>query len=99
MRECDKRGKKCFLIVFPTPSAYDYFIDNEENIMSPLLNGLEAEHISHLDLTKYLAERLGQGGICETLTNPEECVGHFNAQGNKMIAEIVRDHISLNSLL
>lgn len=97
--ECKKRTKKCFALFFPTPSSYNSYIDDGRISLNSIFKKLEENGFPYLSLTPFLAERLGQRSICEILSKPNACTGHFNAEGNGIIADIVGNYITQNELL
>lgn len=99
MAECDKRGKKCFVITFPTPGGYKKFKKSGISSLEPLFGRLTKLGIPYLTFESYLVAQIGERSICELLTNIRGCTGHFNAKGNKLIAEFVNSYLTDNSML
>ena len=99
MVECIKRGKNCFVITFPSPSSYKKFKSTGIPSLEPLLKNLTEIGTPYLNSESYLSAQLGERSICELLADIQGCVGHFNSEGNKMVAEIVSNYIAENSIL
>ena len=92
--ECEARDKRCFVLLFPTPSSYELYVDTGALAMAPLMAELESRAIPHLDLTAPLARLLAERDYAEILTNrPQPGMGHFNAAGNGMVAGLVLDRL------
>src|SRR5262249_50297898 len=92
------KGKKSFVLIFPTPRAFASFKRIGAIPTQPLTDILKMRGIRHLELYHAFAERLGDRSFCELVTDPATCTGHFNAEGNKMVADavygyIVREHL------
>ena len=96
--ECRKRDKKCLVIFFTTPSSYEYYLKSGQVAIRDLSSELDKMNLPYIALTPHIAKRLGQRSICEILSNTEGCTGHLNAEGNRIIADIVEDYIVLNAL-
>ena len=88
-----------FRNIFPTPSSYDYYVEMGQIAIRDMLSELDKSNLPYLATTPHIAKRLGQRSICEILTNPEKCNGHFNVEGNQIISELVGNYIVENSLL
>ena len=99
MAECNKRGKNCFVITFPTPGSYNKLKRIGISSLEPLLKKLTELGTPYLTFESYLLAQLGERSICELLTNVQGCTGHFNPKGNQMIAEFVSTYITENSML
>jgi len=97
--ECHIRSKKCAVLFFPTPSSYSAYVEDGLIAMSTIFKRLDELGIPYLNLTPLIAQKLGQRNYCEVLANPEPCTGHPNAEGNRIIANIVVDYIRQNNIL
>ncbi len=92
--ECRARNKQCFLLLLPTPNSYDYYRATGRLVMEPVMEEFRKRGISHLNLTAPFAQELGQRPFAEILTNnPQPGMGHFNAEGNGMVARFVFEHL------
>ena len=91
--ECTNRDKRCLVIIFPSPSSFAWYKENQTLSTKPLVDLLETKGIEVLSLTPLLDEMLEDDPYCEILTKSGQCIGHFNEQGNQMIAEIVAQYL------
>lgn len=91
--EARRRNKKMLALTFPTPSSINYLKRSGENVLDPLLKKLEYNGIDFLDLHKPLLKKLGGESFCSILGNTTACNGHFNAAGNRMVADAVHARI------
>jgi len=41
----------------------------------------------------------GGGPLCSLLTQPAKCRSHFNAEGNRLISQVVYDYLGREGLL
>jgi len=98
MDGCKERGKKCFVVLFPTPSSYKHFIATERVVAQPLMGEFDKMAIPYLDLTPGFAEYVGVRGFCKMKIQTEQCTGHFNAEGNRLVAEVVRAYLVQHAL-
>jgi len=93
MEVCEKRGKKCFVLLFPTISSYKHFNATGHLATQPLVDEFENLGIPYLELTSLFAKHLRGQEYCEIVTRPEKCAGHLNAEGNRIVAEFVHTYI------
>ncbi len=98
-RDCLERGATLVTILIPMPSSYDWFLESGNLAMQALADDLQNNGIRVIDLIPIFAERLAGGSFCELLSHPAECRGHFNEQGNRMLAEILYDYLQTEKLL
>ena len=97
VEECQARDKRCFVLLMPTPSSYEFFATTGELAMGSLLAEFESLAIPHLDITIHFARALEGRDFAEILTNrPQPGMGHFNAEGNRMVAGFVLDYLREN---
>lgn len=96
--KCDDRGKKCFVLLFPSRNTYNHFIATGCLVTKPLTDEFDKLGIPYLDLVALFAERLLERSICEIHNRPEQCLGHFNAEGNRLVAEFVHAYMAQNDL-
>lgn len=92
-KDCSKRHKLCLVIVFPTPLSYEWFLRTNSSISQFLIAELSHKGITTLDLTEEISKKLQNESFCTILTRPQSCEGHFNAKGNRLVAEIVIDYL------
>ena len=88
------RGMHPMVLVFVTPASLAYFGTAGALATQPLLDALDAQGIDHLDLHRPLLSHLGARSYCDILTQPTQCRGHFSPEGNRLVAEIIHDHLS-----
>ncbi len=88
-----RRGKESFVLLFPTVSSFRYFHESGKSATEPLSKRLAARGVRSLDLHAALAELLGDRSYCELMTDEARCSGHYNPQGNQLVAEAVRRFI------
>jgi hypothetical protein len=98
-RVCKEREKRCLVLLFPTPSSYEWYAESGDVVTRFLIDELEKRSIPVLDLTVPLAGRLAGGNFCDLLTRAETCIGHFNAEGNRLVAQAVLDYFNSNHWL
>ena len=96
---CRSRGKNCLVIIYPTGRSFKQFKRTGLIVTRPLGDGLGHRGIKYLDLHQAFSERVEEKGFCELLTRPGGCVGHFNAEGNRLVADIVYEHLTKKNLL
>jgi hypothetical protein len=83
-------GKTVVAVLFPTEASYRLTRRTGTSALGPLTKEIEARGIPVLDLTMDFARHLGERSFCELLTHPAACVGHYDAEGNRVVAEAVR---------
>ena len=91
--EARKRNKKALVLFFPTPSSMKLYQNSGQSALQPLVIRLKTLGIDTLDLHKPLIQKLGEHGYCSILTNSRACNGHFNVEGNRLVAEIVLSRV------
>ncbi len=84
-----QRGKATAVVIFPTPASFKYFQDRGVLATQPLLDALGQRGIDYVELSQGITEYLGKRDYCELLTFPTNCSGHFNAEGNRVVADLV----------
>ena len=95
---CDARNKACLTIIFPTPASYEWFAESNVLGLQALTAAVEARGRAIVDLTPGLAQKLQGDDFCAILTEPALCQGHFNAEGNRLVAEVVLEHLGAMGL-
>ncbi len=81
------------VLSFPTPASIEHLEQTGSLAMEPLGAILGTRKIRYLDLSKPFLERLRERRFCSILTDPSACKGHFSAEGNEMLADIVYKHV------
>lgn len=96
--ECRGRNKRCFIVLIPTKSEFDYLQQSGKRAVQPLLDGLAESAVPFLDITAAMHRDLGEKSICRLLLG-DDCRGHFNAEGNRMMADYLFAYLTDNGLL
>lgn len=86
-------------VLFPSPASYKQTQETGRSTFESLVAGLRARGIPSLDLTFEFAAHLGARSFCELWSDPDACVGHYNAEGNAVVARAVREQLVGNGLL
>ncbi len=95
VQQCQERNKECFVLLLPTPSSYDYYTATGKLVMEPVMEEFSRQGIPHLNLTSHFARQLGGRPFAEILTNrPQPGMGHFNPEGNSLVAQSVFEHLA-----
>ena len=76
------------MVVFPTPNSFVYFTDHGVRAAQPLLDGMAQRGVDYVELSQEIARYLGDRSYCELVAGGE-CRGHYNAEGNRVVADIV----------
>jgi hypothetical protein len=95
MKVCSERAKECLVVLFPTPSSYRYFTSTGKVATQLLIDDFRSLGIPYLALAPALAQQLGSRSICNILAQPERCVGHFNVEGNQLLADVVFRYLEM----
>jgi hypothetical protein len=93
--DCGARGKHCLVVVFPSPSSYDYLATTGVSPTNDLTTALTRAGIDHLDLTAGFARHLGSRPYSELLASPE---GHHDVEGDRVVASLVGEHLAARGL-
>ena len=96
---CDDDQRRCFVLLFPTPSSYHSYASTGTLVVQPVLDQLEQANVRSLALSPAIRKRLGERSYCEIVVDSENCTGHLNPEGNQVVADIVESFISEASLL
>ena len=94
---CRRRDKRCFVVLFPTPSSYRHYKNTGESVLQNLIDSLKDAGIDYLHLTPGLSRYLGERSYCEILVDPEGCSGHHNPEGDRAVAELIREYMMSKS--
>ncbi|MEO6027021.1 MAG: hypothetical protein ABIR79_09180 [Candidatus Binatia bacterium] len=89
------RDERCLGVVFPAASSGAAREDRLERDARADV-GLARRGIDHLDLAPGLAAHLGAGPYPELLASTD---GHHNAEGDRLVATLVRDHLAARGLV
>lgn len=90
-KECGMRRKLCAVIFFPTPSEVSYYREHKRSALENLIEKTQTLGMPYLSLVAEMTPRLRGARFCELLISAENCAGHYNPDGNRMIADIVYD--------
>lgn len=92
-----QRGKSMLVVIFPDRQAFDILQRTGRSPFEPLVEALNRRGIQVIDLTKNFAIYLRSRGFCDVVTGA--CGGHLNAEGNQVVANALREHITASGLL
>ncbi len=88
-RDAVARARMPLIQILPTPTAIATFQATGTWPYAPLIDAMAAKGIEVVNLGPPFIERLGGRKLCELLTHPESCNGHYNSEGYATLAEIV----------
>jgi hypothetical protein len=87
--EAAARGKRAFVFILPTGSGLKHYEENGSWTFQPLTHLLQQRGITIGNLGDDFLGRLDARDHCGLKTKPEVCQGHYNEEGNALLAEIV----------
>ena len=87
------RSQRSIILIFPTPSSYDELVDEGVRVTEPLVETLRRRGLTVLDLHEPIRDVLAGESFCTLVTQPATCGGHFNPEGNRVVARIVHDFV------
>ena len=79
------------VVIFPTPSSYELMQTTKKNVAGLLINRLHGDNINVLDFNARFPDYLEGRDHCSLLTDQTMCVGHYSAEGNRLIATALSD--------
>lgn len=91
-----ERGKRPLIIIIPSITHLKYQLANNQSPVYSLLERLTEEKISYLDLTNKILKQMKNRDLCEIFAYKRMiggCGGHYNREGNKIITEIIIEHL------
>lgn len=91
-----QRNKEPLILIIPTSQDLWYMRDAGVNPVQPLLDKLRQADLRYLDLTPQILQHIGQRDICEIFTKKvfgKYCWGHYNNEGDAIIASLVYDYL------
>ena len=88
-----ERDHRPLVLIFPTVSSFKNYKRTGTLTTQPLLDALQRNSIAHIDVHQGISDYLGERDYCEIMTNPESCFGHFNPEGNRIIAILMKQQI------
>ena len=86
----EQRGQRPVLVIYPTASSYSYFKRTGISATQAIVDDARKLGITYLDLHEPFANHLGERNYCELLTMPESCTGHYNPEGNRAVAGLIK---------
>ncbi len=89
-----ERGQKALILIFPTLSSYEEFVEDGDVVTTPLVAKLERAGLTVLDLHEPLRAGLQGESYCALLVYPERCAGHYGPDGSRLVAEILFEHLT-----
>lgn len=90
------RNMEPLILIIPTSQDLWYMSDNGVNPVQPLLDKLRQANIRYFDLTPQILQHVGQRDICEIFEKKvfgKYCWGHYNNEGDAIIASLVYDYL------
>lgn len=94
-----RRNKKMFVVIFPTRGSMNHYEKTGAMATRPLAALLAKRGVRTLDLHGPLLKKLGRRNYCTILAKREACAGHFNSEGNRIVAEIVHSYMKKHKIL
>ncbi len=92
--EAAERGNHFLVIIFPSPKTIKKIPSSGHRGYENLIQQLVDHGIVVEDLSRGILKRLSNRSPCEIATQPRVCRGHYNAEGNAWVAEIVHELIN-----
>ena len=89
VRDAIQKGKQPIVVVFVTKSDLIHYKRTGKWSYQNLLDELDKNDIGYLDFGPHLVEYLGRRGLDE-IFKPD---GHYNEEGNRLVAEFVLAHL------
>ncbi|HKQ25273.1 MAG TPA: hypothetical protein VJT81_12595 [Burkholderiales bacterium] len=89
-------GKTVVAILYPSGASYKLARKTGEFALRALASELEAHGIPARDLTADFSAYLGERSFCELLTSVSACSGHYNEEGNQVVAGAVQAFLAAN---
>ena len=94
-----ERGKHPLVVIFPAPDDMQYFEKNGLWVYQSLIDSLNDKNIQSLNIGEKLLERYQGGDIDEIYIQEPKSKGHFNAEGNSLVADIIYEYMNEKGLL
>lgn len=95
-REARDRGQYPLVLIIPTSFDLEYYQRKKAWIYQPLMDQLKENQVNILDLGPGIAADLGDGRHLRLF---KEDGGHYNEEGNKVIAGLVFAYLNHNHLI
>ncbi len=94
--QCRARTKRCFVVVFPSPSSLDHLARTGTDPSHHLTASLARAGVDVLDLAPGIVRYLGGRSYQELLASTD---GHHNAEGDRLVATLVHAHLVARGLV
>jgi hypothetical protein len=91
--EAESRGKRAVVLLLPTGSGLKHYERKGAWTFQPLIDLLEERGIAVGNLGEDLLDRVDAREHCRLKTKPDICQGHYNEEGNALLAEIVNQRL------
>ena len=98
-RTATARGQASLVVTFPTVRSYEAYLNRGEIAYQKLLDMISSEGVVVVDFHEAARDYLAGRRICELLTNSTGCFGHFNPEGNELVADTIYRKINEEGLL
>ena len=79
-------GKTVIVVLYPGAPSYELSRESGQSTFHTLTAELEAHGVPVRDLTADFSTYLGERSFCEVLVSPGTCSGHYNPEGNRVVA-------------
>lgn len=92
--EAAEKNKRALVFMLPTGSDLKYHERRKSWTFQPLIDLLDERGITIRNLGEDLLERVDPQDHCKLKTKPSICQGHYNEEGNSLLAQIVYQHLA-----
>lgn len=89
-------GKTVVAVIYPSGASYKLTRRTGVSTFRALAAELEAHGVPARDLTADFSAYLGERSFCELLTFPAACGGHYNPEGNRVVAAAMQAFLASN---
>ena len=89
-------GRRPLVLLFPTAESIEDFRAGEGWLYQSLMDKLDQLDIPYLNIGEGMVARIGDRDACEFYYR---CIPHANAEGSKIIAEIVQEYLAAHTAL
>jgi lysophospholipase L1-like esterase len=84
-----KRNKRAMVLILPSQTSYNYYVDTGNPATKQLTDELKRVGVEAHDLTYGMRQYLDERSYSELQLPPGATDSHLNAEGNRVIAELV----------
>jgi hypothetical protein len=88
------RGQRLLIVVFPSPKTLVRIGKTGRRPYQNLIDRVRVTRIPLVDLAGDILARLSLRSPCEIATHPKPCRGHYSAEANAWVAEIVQEALA-----